>query len=188
MNVDALVEKWSKVLVGLATAHDKDSADRYEASIEECLTPILSAPIRQVREFYPKLLKALKENPSVPFLVWRSYEIWVDQVLSKAPDEGVKQLKTDLAREITELVEQDIRDQIPEAMIRALQWRSPETLAEVKEAVIEEKAAAVSLDCAAGKVAFFSKSGERKMSRKPAYKSKWQSHSASRIISSAATS
>lgn len=141
MNVDALVEKWSKVLVGLATAHDKDSADRYEASIEECLTPILSAPIRQVREFYPKLLKALKENPSVPFLVWRSYEIWVDQVLSKAPDEGVKQLKTDLAREITELVEQDIRDQIPEAMIRALQWRSPETLAEVKEAVIEEKAA-----------------------------------------------
>lgn len=140
MNVDGLVEKWADVLTGLATAHDKDAADRYEAAIEECLTPILAAPIKQVREFYPKLLKALKENPQVPFLVWRSYEIWVDQVLSKAPDEGVKQLKTELAKEITEMVEQDVKDQIPEALIRALQWRSPENLAEVKDAVVEEKA------------------------------------------------
>ena len=55
-------------LTGLATAHDKDAADRYEAAIEECLTPILAAPIKQVREFYPKLLKALKENPLVRIL------------------------------------------------------------------------------------------------------------------------
>ncbi len=140
MDVDKLVEAWHKTVVGLAVAHDKDEADRYEAAIEQCLMPILSAPIKQIREFYPKLLKSLKEDPSVPFLVWRSYEIWVDQVLSKAPDEGVKQLKTDLAKEITALVEQDVKDQIPDALIRALQWRSAETLAEVKDAVVEAKA------------------------------------------------
>ena len=141
MDVDALVSRWSTVITMLATAHDKDTADRYEAAIEECLAPILTAPIAQVREFYPKLLQSLKENPSVPFLVWRSFEIWVDQILSKAPDEAVKQLKTELAKEISDLVEQEVKDQIPEALIRALQWRSPDTLQEVKDAVVEEKAA-----------------------------------------------
>ena len=141
MDVDALVAEWKVVVVGLAIAHDKDEADRYEAAIEKCLMPILSAPIKQVREFYPKLLKALKDDPKVPFLVWRGYEIWVDQILSKAPDEGIKQLKTELAREITEMVEQDVKDQIPDALIRALQWRSAETLEQVKKTVEEEKAA-----------------------------------------------
>lgn len=141
MDVDGLVAKWQVVITGLAVAHDKDEADRYEAAIEDCLTPILAAPIKQVREFYPKLLKALKADPKVPFLVWRGYEIWVDQVLSKAVDEDIKQLKTALAKEITEMVEQDVKDQIPEALMRALQWRNAETLEKVKEAVIEEKAA-----------------------------------------------
>ena len=140
MNVDALVEEWATVVTGMAVAHDKDESDRYEAAIEKCLVPILSAPIKQVREFYPKLLAKLKSNPQVPFLVWRSYEIWVDQVLSKAPDEGIKALKTELAREIAEMVEQDVKDQIPEALIRALQWRNAETLVEVKDAVVKEKA------------------------------------------------
>ena len=66
MNVDGLVEKWADVLTGLAVAHDKETADRYEAAIEECLTPLLAAPIKQIREFYPKLLTALKSNPQVP--------------------------------------------------------------------------------------------------------------------------
>jgi hypothetical protein len=140
MNVDELVARWAKVITGLAVAHDKDEADRYEAAIEECLTPILTAPIKQVREFYPKLLQVLKADQTVPFLVWRAYEIWVEQVLSKAPDEGIKRLKVDLAKEITEMVEQDVKDQLPDALIRALQWRSPETLAEVKDAVSETKA------------------------------------------------
>ena len=139
MDVDGLVKRWHKVVVGLATAHDKDEADRYEAAIEECLVPILAAPIKQVREFYPKLLASIKADPAVPFLVWRSYEIWVDMVLSKCKDEDIKQLKTDLAKEITELVEQDVKDQIPEQLMRALQWRNGETLEEVKAAVIEAK-------------------------------------------------
>ena len=139
MDTDALVERWAKVIIGLATAHDKDEADRYEAAIEQCLTPILSAPIKQVRDFYPKLLTRLKNDPSIPFLVWRGYEIWIEQILSKAPDEDIKQLKTDLAREITELVEQDVKDQIPEQLMRALQWRRPEVLEKVKTEVVRAK-------------------------------------------------
>lgn len=141
MDVNALVKKWHTMIVGLAIAHDKDEADRYEAAVEECLTPILAAPIKQVREFYPKLLASLKNDAKVPFLVWRAYEIWVDQVLSKAPDEDIKQLKTDLAKEIADLVEQDVKDQIPQALVHALQWRSPEKLEEVKAVVEREKAA-----------------------------------------------
>jgi hypothetical protein len=141
MDVDLMVERWRKTVVGLVTAHDKDEADRQEAAIDECLTPILSAPIKQIREFYPKLLKALKTDPSVPFLVWRSYEVWIDRVISKTSDEDIKELKTDLARQIVDLVEGDVRDQLPEAMIRALQWRSAETLEEVKAVVERERAA-----------------------------------------------
>jgi hypothetical protein len=139
MDVDAVVERWRKVIVGMCMAHDKDEADRHEAAVEDCLSPILAAPIKQVREFYPKLLAALKNDPAVPFLVWRSYEVWIDMVISKAPDEDIKQLKTDLAKEIVDLVEGDVRDQLPQAMVRALQWRSAETLEKVKSTVIEEQ-------------------------------------------------
>lgn len=141
MDVDKVVERWREVVVGLVTAHDKDEADRQEAAIDDCLTPILSAPIKQVREFYPKLLAALKGDKDVPFLVWRSFEIWVDMIISKASDEEIKELKTALAKEIVELVEPDVRDQIPQAMVRALQWRSAETLEEVKQVVEREHAA-----------------------------------------------
>ena len=140
MNVDEVVEDWKRTITGLATAHDKDQADRYEAAIEKCLGPILGAPIRQVREFCPKLLAALKADPAIPFLVWRGYELWVEHIISKAPDEDIKLLRTDLAAEITAMVEQDVKDQLPGALIRALQWRSPETLSEVKDAVVDAKA------------------------------------------------
>lgn len=139
MDVDVMVERWRKVVVGMCVAHDKDEADRYEAAIEECLTPILAASMKQVREFYPKLMTALKNDPAVPYLVWRSYEVWVNMVIAKAPDEAIKRLKTDLAKEIVDLVEADIRDQLPQAMIRALQWRDPGKLEEVKATVIEEQ-------------------------------------------------
>ena len=140
MDVDAMVEKWKVTVVGLVVAHNKDEADRYEASIEDCLTPILSAPIKQVREFAPKLVTALKSDQRVPFIVWRAYETWVENVIAKSSDEGVKELKTALAREIVNLVEEDCKNQLPEAMVRALQWRSPETLEKFKDVVKVEQA------------------------------------------------
>jgi hypothetical protein len=138
MDVDKLVEAWSVAVVGLAVAHDKDEADRHEASIDSILTPLLAAPIKQVREFAPKLMERLKNDPQVPFLVWRPFEIWMDMV-NKAPDEGVKELKTQLARDIADIVEEDLKPQLGEALVRALQWRSPEKLEEVRKVVEREK-------------------------------------------------
>jgi hypothetical protein len=141
MDVDKLVKKWHEVLLGLAIAHDKDAADKYESMIDELLTPILSAPIRDIRAFYPKLMTSLKNDPKVPFLVWRGYEVWVEGYIAKAQDEEIVELRTHLAKQIADLVDQDVKDQIPEALIAALQWRSTEQLMEVKDVVEREKAA-----------------------------------------------
>jgi hypothetical protein len=141
VNVDEMVKKWRVAVVGLAVAHDKDEADRHEASIEDILMPLLSAPIKQIREFAPKLLEVLKNDPQVPFLVWRSYEAWFEDIFAKLPDEGAIQLKTELATEIAQLVESDVKEQLPEAIVRALRWRPASALANVKEVVQQEKAA-----------------------------------------------
>jgi len=138
--MDELVKRWHKAIVGLAVAHDKDAVDRHEASVEECLTPLLTMPVKQLREFGPKLMAGLKADPAVPYLVWRSYEIWLEQ-MKDAPDEDVKTLKTELAGDIVKMVESDAKEQLPDAMIRALMWRSPSTLQEVKDVVEEEKKA-----------------------------------------------
>ena len=140
VKIAEMVPKWKRVVVGLATAHSKDEADRLEASVEELLTPLLTAPVAQIRQFSALLLMELKNDPAVPYLVWKAYEVWVDQ-MEKAPDGEVKGLKEDLARQIVEMVEQDAKEQLPDAMIRALMWRSPERLEEVKTVVEQEKAA-----------------------------------------------
>jgi hypothetical protein len=140
MDIELMVVRWHKMIVGLAVAHTKDAADAVEASVEECLSPMLNAPVKQLREFAPKLLHTLQNDAGVPYLVWRSFEIWVE-MMKGAPDDGVKELKKDLAAQIVDMVEADAKAQLPEAMIRALMWRSPEKLQEVKEVVEREKAA-----------------------------------------------
>jgi hypothetical protein len=135
VDIKALLDRWHVTVVGLCLAHDKDEADRFEASLDECLTPLLAAPISQVREFASKLLERLKNDKQVPFLVWRSYQVWIEAMVVNAPDDVVRELKTDLAKEIVTLVESDIVAQLPDALVRALQWRSPEKLEEVKQVV-----------------------------------------------------
>lgn len=139
MNVTEMVGKWKALIIGLSLAHDKDEADQFEASVETCLSPILAAPIKQVREFAAALAITLKADKNIPFLVWRPYEIWFNQ-MKDAPDEDVKELKTDLARQIVSMVEQDVASQLPEAMVMALQWRSPAKLEEMKSAIEKEHA------------------------------------------------
>lgn len=136
VNVQEMVDLWVPVVVQLATAHDKDTFDEAEAQLDKLLTPILSAPVRQVREFYTALLERMKADTRVPMLVWMGFEAWGAVMVKDAPDEGVKRLKNKLAQEIADLVEEDIRPQIPEAIARALRWRSPETLEAVKEQVL----------------------------------------------------
>lgn len=137
MNVDELVDKWMDVVPRLALAHDKDEADAAEAQVEELLNPILSAPIKQCREFVAKLTAAMKADKRVPWIVWRAVEVWKKN-FDKAPDEGVKRLKKKLASEIVDLVDPDqpdVKRDVREAMIRALMWRDPEDLEEMKEAI-----------------------------------------------------
>lgn len=138
MNVDEMVSKWTAAIVGMATAHDKDSYDSHDAKADELMTPILSAPIKQVREFYKKLRAALRADPRVPMLVWMGFEAWGEVMVKGAEDDAsIKRLKNKLAGEIADLVEMEVQDQIPEAIKRALRWRDPETLQEVKEALQE---------------------------------------------------
>lgn len=140
MNVDEMVTKWVDAVVGMSTAHDKDTFDKHDAKADELMGPILTAPIKQVREFYTKLQKEMKLNPKVPMLVWMGFEAWGETVVKDAEDDKTfLRLKDKLAAEIAEIVEMDIQDQIPEALKRALRWRDPETLEKVKETLTKEK-------------------------------------------------
>lgn len=133
VNVDELVGKWVEAVVGMSTAHDKDGFDAADARADELMGPILTAPIKQVREFYGKLRDALKADQRVPMLVWMGFEAWGEVQIDKAVDDtGTLRLKNQLAGEIAELVELPIRDQIPEAIKRALRWRDPGRLEEIK--------------------------------------------------------
>jgi hypothetical protein len=134
VKVDELVEAWVVAVVGMCTCHDKDTYDAHDAKADELMGPILTAPVKQVREFYGKLRKRLREDPKIPMVVWMGFEAWGECVVNHAEDDkSIIRLKNKLAGEIAELVELDIRDQIPEAVKRALRWRDPETLKAVKE-------------------------------------------------------
>jgi hypothetical protein len=135
MNVTDLVDKWVEAVAGMCLAHDKDTYDAHDSRADELLTPLLAAPIAQVREFYFALLEKMKTDTRVPFLVWISFEAWGEAVVKNAPDEGVKRLKRKLASDIADLVEVPVAQQMPEAIKRALMWRDEDTLKEVKAAL-----------------------------------------------------
>jgi hypothetical protein len=133
VNVEELVGQWVEAVVGMCLAHDKDTYDAHDARADALLGPLLTAPVKQVREFYAKLLDRMRADQRVPMLVWMGFEAWGEVLVKDAPDEGVKKLKHRLAQDIADLVELDVREQIPKAIARALRWRDPETLREVKE-------------------------------------------------------
>lgn len=134
VDVDDLVKRWVSAVVGMSKAHTKDEFDAEDAKSDELMTPLLTAPIKQVREFYQKLRDALKADPGVPMLIWMGFEAWGEIQVDKAVDDvGIKRLKNKLAADIADIVELPIREQIPEAIKRALRWRDPATLEAVKE-------------------------------------------------------
>jgi hypothetical protein len=133
MDVERLTTAWIDAIVGMCAAHDKDKYDAHDAKADELLSPILAAPVKQVREFYHRLGEKMKTDQRVPFLVWVSFEAWGEVVVKNAPDEGIKRLKRKLAADIAELVEKPVAEQLPEAIKRALMWRDEETLKGVKE-------------------------------------------------------
>ena len=135
VDVAKLVDSWIEAIVGMCLAHDKDSYDAHDAKADELLGPLMTAPVKQVREFYHALAEKMKADSRVPMLVWMGFEAWGETMVKDAPDEGVKRLKNKLAAEIAELVEEPIRDQIPNAIKRALRWRDADTLEAVKRTI-----------------------------------------------------
>ncbi len=135
MDVDAMVKRWVVLIKNLSTTHHKETIDKSEFEMDEHLTPLLTAPVKQIRQFYQELVFALQEDEHIPFFVWTWFEAWGEVILKKAPDGEVKQLKTTIATEIAELVEEDVKPDLKKALIGALQWRSPESLEKIKTAV-----------------------------------------------------
>jgi hypothetical protein len=133
VDVPDLVNKWIEAIAGMCLAHSKDEYDAQDAKADDLLGPILTAPIKQVREFYAALKMAMEKDKRVPFMVQMGFEVWGQFEVKDAPDEGIKRLKRKLAADIAELVEEPIKDQIPGAIKRALMWRDAETLEAVKE-------------------------------------------------------
>ena len=135
MDISALVDGWHRAIVVLSTGHSKDDIDHAEFALDELMSPILTAPVRQLREFWTTLERTLKEDTRVPFFVWRMFEMYGKVAVASATDQAIIALKTALAREIAELVEHDVQPDIVEALTGALQWRDPETLEQVRDAV-----------------------------------------------------
>lgn len=134
MDVPKMVDNWKDVFVTLCTAHDKDEIDKAEYKMDELLTPILSAPVAQLREFYVGLRDALKADVRVPFFVWSIFRAWGLVVAEKATDEPTrKHLRKQLATEIAEMVDDKVRGDLVEALVGALMWRDPPTLKKIKE-------------------------------------------------------
>jgi hypothetical protein len=135
MNVQEMVSRWVPIIRGLSTAHTKTELDKCEFEMEQHMTPLLAAPVKQLREFYKELVKALKADPTIPLFVWASFNAWWEVVVKDAPDGAVVELKKELANEIAELVEKDVAPDIGKAIASALQWRPAERLEKVRDAV-----------------------------------------------------
>ena len=133
MDVEHMVNLWREVVIRLITSHSKEERDKADFQSDELLGPILVAPVADLRRFVVQLSEALQADERVPFFVWSSFDQWTQDVILKSLDAGPAALKTELAREIAELVEKQLpAADIAQAIAGALQWRPAEDLVKVK--------------------------------------------------------
>lgn len=135
MDISAMVDGWHRAIVALSTGHDKADVDHAEFAMEELMSPLLTAPVRQLRQFWTQLEVVLKADVRVPFFIWRMFETYGKVVVATATDQALIELKTTLAREVAELVEQEIQPDLMEALVGALRWRDRETLTQIRDSV-----------------------------------------------------
>ena len=135
MDIPAMIQGWHTAIYRLSTGHSKDDIDAADFALDELMSPLLAAPVAQLRQFYFGLAASLKNDPAVPWFVWATFEAYGEVIVKTAPDQAVKELKVMLAREIAELVDRDVQPDIVAAITGALQWRDPETLEKVRDAV-----------------------------------------------------
>jgi len=135
VDVKKMIDDWTKWIVVYSTAHDKKDIDETEFRIDELLTPLLTAPIKQLREFWNGLVKAVESEQRIPYTVVAMFKAYNTIEIKEATnDDRIKRLKVKLAGEIAEMVEQSetIQIDLEKALIGALKWRSPENLEEIK--------------------------------------------------------
>jgi hypothetical protein len=133
VDVPKMIADWTEVVLVLATAHDKADIDKAEFRMDELLSPLLTAPVAQLREFHEGLTTALRANPQVPFFLWSTFNVWGKDILAKCEAKPeLKRLRKKLASEIAEMVDEEVRPDITEAIKGALMWRDPDTLKEMK--------------------------------------------------------
>lgn len=134
MDVDKMVEQWLPLIKKLALAHDIDEKDAASSALDELLTPVIAAPVAQLREFYKKLTAAMKADKQVPWSLWRLFDFWGTNVLDKIDSTEELHLKKEIAARIAErsIIEVPPQDWV-DSMIGALMWRSPEKLKEIEE-------------------------------------------------------
>jgi hypothetical protein len=136
MDIQKMVDGWVPQIKKLALAHDIDEKDAASSAMDELLLPIIGAPVKEIREFYRALTANLKEDKTVPWAIWKLFDFWGTNVLENINKEEMIGLKTELARRIAESsMEQIPREDWINSMIGALQWRSPEKLAEIDTAL-----------------------------------------------------
>ncbi len=136
VDVTRMIDTWVPLIKKLTCAHDVDEKDSASSELDEHLTPLLAAPVAQIREFYRGLAQRLKDDPAVPWMVWRLFNTWGTNVLDKITNEQELELKTDLAQRIAErsIKQIPVEDWVM-SMTGALKWRSPEKLQEVEAAL-----------------------------------------------------
>lgn len=133
LDVKKSIDDWMAAILVLATTHEKEDIDKAEFKMDELLTPMLTAPVAQLREFHQGLTVALREDKRIPFFMWSTFNAWSKNILDQC--EGVpelKRLRKKLANEIAEMVDEEVKPDIAKAIAGALQWRDPETLKDIK--------------------------------------------------------
>ena len=135
MDVDAMLSQWREAVVQITLAHDKKQVDAWEHKLNDLLEPFLKCPVKQIREFCRRLVSDLEADPRVPFFIAQSVKAYVKVIVQEAKDEGVLELKKDIAGRIARAVEGDVQPQLVEAITNALMWRDPETLKKVEGAI-----------------------------------------------------
>lgn len=134
MDVPKMIQSWKEWIVVFSTAHVKASVDQAEFTIDELLSPLLTAPIKQLRQFYKGLVEALKEDERVPYFVWTMFSVYGEAIIEgSADDEAIIKLKKKLAGDIAEMVESQVHIDIQKALVGALMWRPKEDLVEIKD-------------------------------------------------------
>lgn len=137
--LQTLAERWVESLVAMSTAHDHEDRSRMDETTDELMRPLLTCPIAQVREFTRRVARMLEADARVPFLVWSSFKKLVEPLVLKSKDGSRVRLEELLAAEVAEIVVTRMEPaELVAAMAGALQWRSPESLKDVKAALTEQ--------------------------------------------------